>query len=93
MAKFIELTVASGTAHLAGKKLIGVENISTAVCTGTGTIKLFYGTTSHVAVTTTTGKAIDVLNLINAAITANPGGIKAKVTLPSGVQVTAITQA
>jgi len=28
MAKFIEITVTSGTAHLAGKKLIKVEDVS-----------------------------------------------------------------
>ena len=40
---------------------------------------------------TTTAKGIDVLNAINAAMTANPGGIKAKVQLPAGVEVTAIS--
>jgi hypothetical protein len=93
MAKFIELTVTSGTAYIAGKKLLGVEGISTAVASAANTIKVFYGTTSHVAITTTTSKSKEVLDLINAAITANPGGVKAKVLLPSGVEITAITQA
>ncbi len=94
MAKFIEIPVTSGTAHLAGKKLINVEDVSLGICSAANTVKLFLGTGSkHIALTTTTAKGIDVLNACNAAMTANPGGIKAKVQLPSGVEITAVVVA
>jgi len=94
MAKFIEIPVTSGTAHLAGKKLINVEDVSTAFCSAANAVKLFLGTgQNHVLLTTTAAKGIDVLNAINAAMTANPGGIKAKVQLASGIEITALAVA
>ncbi len=94
MAKFIEITVTSGTAHLAGKKLINVEDVSFGNCSAANTVKLFLGTgAKHIALTTTAAKGIDVLNACNAAMTANPGGIKAKVQLPAGVEITAVAVA
>jgi hypothetical protein len=94
MAKFIEIPVTSGDAHVAGKKLINVEDVSTAFCSAANAVKLFLGTgQKHVLLATTTAKGIDVLNAINAAMTANPGGIKAKVQLPAGVEVTALSVA
>jgi hypothetical protein len=94
MAKFIEIPVTSATAHVAGKKLINVEDVSVAFCSAANTVKLFLGTGSkHVALTTTAAKGIDVLNACNAAMTANPGGIKAKVQLAAGIEVTAIAVA
>ena len=44
MAKFIEIEVTSGTAHVAGKKLINVEDVSLGICSAANTIKLFLGT-------------------------------------------------
>ncbi len=94
MAKFIEITVTSGTAHVAGKKLINVEDVSLGICSAANTVKLFLGTgAKHIALTTTAAKALDVLNAINSSMTANPGGVKAKVQLPTGVQITAVAVA
>ncbi len=94
MAKFIEITVTSGTAHLAGKKLINVEDVAFGNCSAANTVKLFLGTgAKHIALTTTAARAIDVLNAINSSMTANPGGVKAKVQLPTGVQITAVAVA
>jgi len=94
MAKFIEITVTSGTAHVAGKKLINVEDVSLGICSAADTVKLFLGTGSkHIALTTTAAKGIDVLNACNAAMTANPGGIKAKVQLAAGIEITGVAVA
>ncbi len=91
MAKFIEIPVTSGTAHVAGKKLINVEDVSLGICSAANIVKLFLGTgAKHIALTTTAAKGLDVLNACNAAMTANPGGIKAKVQLPAGVEITAV---
>ena len=38
----------------------------------------------------TTGTIPSVRDAINYALTANPGGVKAKVALPSGIKVSAI---
>ena len=94
MAKFIEITVTSATAHVAGKKLINVEDVSLGICSAANVVKLFLGTgAKHIALTTTAAKGIDVLNACNAAMTANPGGIKAKVQLASGVEITGLAVA
>jgi len=94
MAKFIEIPVTSSTDHVAGKKLINVEDVSLGICSAANTVQLFLGTGSkHVALTTSAAKSIDVLNACNAAMTANPGGIKAKVQLPSGVEITNVAVA
>ena len=94
MAKFIEIPVTSSTAYEAGKKLINVEDVSLGVCSAANTVKLFLGTGGkHIALTTSAGKGLDVLNACNAAMTANPVGIKAKVQLPTGVAISAVAVA
>ena len=45
------------------------------------------------SILSTAAKGIDVLNACNAAMTANPGGIKAKVQLASGVEITGVAVA
>ena len=42
---------------------------------------------------TTTGTTPSVRDAINNALTANPGGVKAKVNLPSGITVSGIVVA
>ena len=93
MAKFIEITVTdSSNAFNAGKKLINVEDVSAGLCSDADTVHLFLSTgAKKVALSATSGKGLDVLNACNAAMTANPGGIKAKVQLPDGVQITAFS--
>ena len=94
MAKFIEIEVTNGTAHVADKKLINVEDVSLGICSAANTIKLFLGTgAKHIALTTSTGDAISVLKAINFAMTANPGGVKAKVQLTSGDEITNVAVA
>lgn len=89
MAKFIEVH-SSGSGLNGGNVLIGVDNIvGVDAALGTSTIIKFNGgvidecTITH----TSTGTTPSVRDAINYALTANPGGVKAKVQLPSGITV------
>jgi len=92
MAKFIEIK-SSGSGLAGGNILFGVENINTVVAAlATSTVIKFNGggldeaTITH----TNTGTTPSVRDAINAALTANPGGVKAKVQLPTGITVSAV---
>ena len=89
MAKFIEVH-SSGSGLNGGNVLIGVDNIvGVDAALGTSTIIKFTGgvidecTITH----TSTGTTPSVRDAINYALTANPGGVKAKVQLPTGITV------
>tara|TARA_R100001443_G_scaffold13818_1_gene23752 strand:- start:131 stop:418 length:288 start_codon:yes stop_codon:yes gene_type:complete len=89
MAKFIEVH-SSGSGLNGGNVLIGVDNIvGVDAALGTSTIIKFNGgvidecTITH----TSTGTTPSVRDAINYALTANPGGVKAKVQLPTGITV------
>ncbi len=92
MAKFIEI-YSSGSGLDGGNVLIGVDNVvGVDAASGTTTVVKFNGgvidecTITHDSVGTTPS----VRDAINYALTANPGGVKAKVQLPSGITVSNI---
>jgi|TARA_R100000027_G_scaffold1377_2_gene1487 hypothetical protein len=92
MAKFIEV-YSSGSGLDGGNVLIGVENIvGVDAASGTTTvIKMNGGVLDEVTLThTSVGTTPSVRDAINYALTANPGGVKAKVQLPSGITVSNI---
>ena len=89
MAKFIEV-YSSGSGLDGGNILLGVEGIIGVTAASATTTAVKYdgrvATITHDSVGTTPS----VKDAINAALTANPGGVKAKVQLPSGITVTRI---
>ena len=92
MAKFIEV-YSSGSGLDGGNVLIGVDNVvGVDAASATTTVVKFNGgiidecTITHSSVGTTPS----VRDAINYALTANPGGVKAKVQLPSGITVSNI---
>ena len=93
MAKFIEIQVTSATAYVAGKKLINVDGILGTYASSADVVALASsaGQITSIDLNVTAGKALDVLAAIQSAITANPGGIKAKVQLPAGAEITGLS--
>ncbi len=92
MAKFIEIN-SSGSGLEGGKILIGVNAINGVVAaSGTETVIKFNGAALDEATIThtTTSTTPSVRDAVNAALTANPGGVKAKVQLPDGITVSAV---
>ena len=90
MAKFIEV-FSSGSGLDGGNVLIGVNDIvGVDAATGTTTIiKMNGGVLDEVTLTHgNVGTTPSVRDAINKALTANPGGVKAKVNLPTGITVT-----
>ena len=93
MAKFI--SIHSSGAGLAGGDILVNADLATGVVADTGTsTKIFLaGGTAGDLVTithTSTGTVPSVRDAIIYALTANPGGIKAKVSLPSGIEVSSV---
>ena len=92
MAKFI--SIYSSRAGLdGGDVLIGVDGIvGVDAASGTSTvIKLNGGVLDECTIThDSTGTEPSVRDAINYALTANPGGVKAKVKIPSGITVSNI---
>jgi hypothetical protein len=89
MAKFISI-FSSGAGLDGGDVLIGVDSIIgvDAASATTTVIKFSSGVLEEATVThTSTGTVPSVRDAINYALTANPGGVKAKVALPSGITV------
>jgi hypothetical protein len=89
MAKFISI-YSSGSGLDGGDVLIGVDGIvGVDAASGTSTvIKLNGGVIDECTITHgSTGTTPSVRDAINYALTANPGGVKAKVKLPSGIEV------
>jgi hypothetical protein len=92
MAKFIEIT-SSGAGLAGGKILLGVNNINGVIAaSATSTVIKFNGGGLDEATIThaSTGTTPSVRDAVNAALTANPGGVKAKVNLPTGITVSAV---
>lgn len=92
MAKFIEIN-SSGTGLDGGKILIGVNAINGVIAaSGTTTVIKFNGAALDEATIThdNTSTTPSVRDAVNAALTANPGGVKAKVQLPSGITVSQV---
>ena len=93
MANFLSFKVTNATPHLAGTRLVGLVNLVTAVATGTAAVKIHCGLSDDITLATSADGAIVVVNAINAAIAANPGGNIVAVTLPAGVTITSFTLA
>ena len=95
MAKFISI-YSSGAGLAGGDILINAENVNSVVAaSGTTTVlKLNGPALDEVTVThTSVGTTPSVRDAINYALTANPGGVKAKVSLPSGITVSSVVLA
>ncbi len=93
MAKFISLN-SSASGLDGGEHLVSAEDII-YVKAGSATTTLLYvnGPTAGDLITvthTSTGTVPSVRDKINYALTANPGGVKAKVQLPSGISISGI---
>ncbi len=97
MASFI--SIKSSAAGLAGGEfLFNVDQIILveAASATTTTISLSTLAAAEDVVTlthTSVGTTPSVRDAVNAALTANPGGVKAKVNLPTGISVTGIAVA
>jgi hypothetical protein len=89
MTNFISIPVTSATAYAAGNRLIGLNTISGIFATAANVVTL-YTAGENIALTTTAAKAVDVLNAINNAVAAKPGGAVVNVELPTGVQVLSV---
>ena len=96
MARYIEI-YSSGAGILGGNQIINSENIIHVESDANNAVKVWLsggGTGADLATVTVAPSAaessIGVRDAINYALTANPGGVKAKVQLPSGVTVTEI---
>jgi hypothetical protein len=92
MAKFISI-YSSGAGLDGGDVLIGVNNIiGVDAASGTSTVIKFNGGVLDECTIThdSTGTKPSVRDAISYALTANPGGVKAKVKLPSGITVSNI---
>ena len=90
MAKFISIH-SSGAGLAGGDILINADNVNSVIAaSGTTTVLKLNGPALDEATVTHTsvGTVPSVRDAINYALTANPGGVKAKVQLPSGVTIT-----
>jgi len=100
MAKFIEFNVTgNGTSWENGKRLIGVSEILGLYQVAPANVKIFTASAIEVTLTLSIDPASfsaptltdgRVAEAINAALTANPGGVKSKVFLPkddNGAQI------
>ena len=97
MAKFISIK-SSASGLDSGDLLFNVDQIVLveAASATTTTMNLTSAAAGLDVVTvthTTTGTTPSVRDAINNALTANPGGVKAKVNLPSGITVSGIVVA
>lgn len=91
MTNFISINVTNATPHLAGPRLVGLNNFVSALATGTAAVKIHCGLTDDITIATSAGGALAVVDAINSAIASNPGGNIVAVELPAGVTVTSFT--
>ena len=97
MASFI--SIKSSAAGLAGGEfLFNVDQIilveAASATTTTISLSTLAAAEDVVTIThTSVGTTPSVRDAVNAALTANPGGVKAKVNLPTGISVTGIAVA
>lgn len=92
MAKFIAIK-SSGAGLAGGDVLIGVNNINgvEAASATTTVIKFHLDGSGEATIThTSVGTTPSVRDAVNAALTANPGGVKARVQLPTGITVSSV---
>ena len=92
MTNFISIPVTSATAYAAGPRLVNVNTLTGIFATNTAEVTLFTAG-ENIVLTTTAAKAIPVLDAINAAIAAVPGGQVVAVALPAGSHVTSVAVA
>ena len=90
MAKFIAIK-SSASSFEGGDYLLGVEGIITVEAVSNSATDVEYNDKKVTIAHNTTGTVASVRDAINAALTANPGGVKARVQLPAGITVTDIT--
>tara|TARA_R100000935_G_scaffold25012_1_gene44647 strand:- start:2176 stop:2454 length:279 start_codon:yes stop_codon:yes gene_type:complete len=89
MAKFIAIK-SSGAGLAGGDVLLGVEGII-SVDAGSATTTVVEYDAKKITIThLTVGTTPSVRDAVNAALTANPGGVKARVQLPVGITVAKI---
>jgi len=89
MAKFIAIK-SSGTGLAGGDILLGVEGIiGVKAATVTTTVVDYEGKAATIT-HGTVGTTPSVRDAVNAALTANPGGVKARVQLPAGITVSQV---
>lgn len=89
MTNFISIPVTSETAYAAGDRLVNVNTLTGVFATGAAQVTL-YTAGENIVLTTTASKAVEVLEAINLAIGATPGGQIVEVDLPTGSQVTSV---
>lgn len=93
MTKFISIYITNATPHLGGTRLVGLNGFVSALATGTAALKIHCGLTDDITITTSADGALPVIDAINDAIGAAPGGTVVMVDLPAGVTVTSMTMA
>jgi hypothetical protein len=91
MANFLSVQVTNATPHLAGTRLIGLNNTVTIVATAANTVKVHCGLSDDITIVTSADGALQVVNALNAAISNAPGGNVIPVSLPNGVTITSFT--
>ena len=93
MAKFISIK-SSGAGVAGGDILVGADLITGVVASlATETVIYLAGGAGADLCTIThssTGTIPSVRDAVNYALTANPGGVKAKVHLPEGIEVSGV---
>ena len=89
MAKFIAIK-SSGAGLAGGDVLLGVEGIISVDAASATTTVVEYDTKKTTITHLTVGTTPSVRDAVNAALTANPGGVKARVQLPVGITVAKI---
>ena len=91
MAKFIAIK-SSGAGLAGGDVLLGVEGIIgvRGGCISNNSTVVYYDSKAATITHLTVGTTPSVRDAVNAALTANPGGVKARVQLPAGITVSAI---
>jgi hypothetical protein len=88
MTNFISLKITNANPVLAGIRLLNVNNLKYIATKDSNTLlATFTGDGTGLELPTSTGDAIEVLNAINAAIGATPGGQIVEVDLPAGVTI------
>ena len=88
MAKFIAIKY-TGAGLAGGDVLLGVEGII-GVTAGSATTTVVEYEGKAATITHLTVATPSVRDAVNAALTANPGGVKARVQLPAGITVSLV---
>lgn len=88
MTNFISLKITGETSLLSGIRLLNVNNLNYITTQSSATLAVNFVDAQVLQLTTSANDAIEVLNAINAAIGATPGGQIVEVDLPAGVTIT-----